>query len=166
MDNKILKNKNWKTVYEKDLPKVVLDVTREIETPAVVILSGPVGAGKTTFIKKFVKGLDKNTSGLSDLDQISSPSYSLINEVDSIAHADFYRIKDSEEITHLEMGLYGDDKDYFLIEWGKSFINEIFRELGNDFYYYDLSIEVNELTAIDKKTEQVSSRNIYLKEIK
>ena len=54
-----------------------------------------------------------------------SPTYSIINEQDDFAHADFYRIEDAEELIHLEMELYAEGKNYFLIEWGLPFLNEI-----------------------------------------
>jgi len=158
----------WKKVYEQDLSAVIFDMAQIIERPAVLILSGPVGAGKTTLIKYFInvvsRDILKNTN---NSDQVSSPSYSIINESDQIAHADFYRLKDKDEITHLEIALYGEDKEYFLIEWGRPFLREIRRELGDCFSYYELDIEIKESKdslKIEKGSN--SSRNLYLKKIK
>ena len=73
-----------------------------------------------------------------------SPTYSLINEIDNIVHADFYRIEKKEELIHLEIPMYLEEKDYFLIEWGMPYLYELQRIIGDDFNYYQLKIEINE----------------------
>jgi len=74
-----------------------------------------MGVGKTTLIKELIKQLGS-------LDNVSSPTFSLVNEYDSrkgekIYHFDFYRIKSEEEA--LDMGiedyLYSDI--WCFIEW-------------------------------------------------
>lgn len=77
---------------------------------------GPMGAGKTTFIKALCEEL-----GVSDV--ITSPTFSIVNEYRSdlagelIYHFDFYRIKKLDEV--YDMGY----EDYFysgalcFIEW-------------------------------------------------
>jgi len=60
----------------------------------VIAFHGPLGAGKTTFIKHLceVKGVTS---------QVSSPTFSIINQYElggqSLYHIDLYRIKDEEE---------------------------------------------------------------------
>lgn len=82
----------------------------------VYAFRGKMGAGKTTFIAEVCKAL-----GVSD--DISSPTFSIINEYRSdetaelIYHFDFYRIKSQEEA--LDAGV----EDYFFsgalcfVEW-------------------------------------------------
>lgn len=146
--------RNWRKVLENDLDYIVSEIKEMLERPAVIILSGPVGAGKTTFTKRFVGGVNN---------KVQSPTYSIINEVGGVAHADFYRLKDSEEIIHLEIPLYLEDKDYFLIEWGSPYLREIQREVGEEYFYYELEIEVNELA--NKEAVVSKSRNYSLKDI-
>ncbi len=143
--------RSWKKVYLSDLEYIVTELKGLVNLPALIFLSGPVGAGKTTFIKKFVGG--KN--------EVSSPTYSIINEAGNCAHADFYRIEKAEEIIHLEMSLYLEDKTYFFIEWGMPHINQVHREIGDKFYYYDLEISLNNST--DENDDQ--SRNFKLLEL-
>lgn len=146
--------RNWKKVLENDLEYIVSEIKEVLDKPAVIILSGPVGAGKTTFTKRFVGENSKN---------IQSPTYSLINEVGDVAHADFYRLKDPEEIIHLEIPLYLEDKDYFLIEWGRPYLKEIQREIGEEYSFYELDIEVNELA--QKQDVESKTRNYFLRDI-
>lgn len=77
---------------------------------------GKMGAGKTTFIKAICKELGVD-------DEVTSPTFSIVNEYRSdttaelVYHFDFYRIKKLEEV--YDMGF----EDYFysgavcLIEW-------------------------------------------------
>lgn len=123
----------WKKVLESDLVNIANEMKEVIEPPSVIILDGPVGAGKTTFAKIF---LDKKES--------SSPTYSIINEVDNILHADLYRIEKKDELLYLEIPMYLEEKDYFLIEWGMPYLHELKRIIGDEFKYYHLKIEINE----------------------
>jgi len=123
--------RNWKKVLESDLSNIVTELKEVVQPPCVIILDGPVGAGKTTFTRIFL-----------EKDSAPSPTYSLINEVDNIIHADFYRIEKKEELVHLEIPMYLEEKDYFLIEWGMPYLYELQRIVGDEFKFYQLKIEV------------------------
>ena len=49
----------WKKAFESDLDYISLELRDLIETPACIILNGPVGAGKTTLVQYFSKNLNK-----------------------------------------------------------------------------------------------------------
>lgn len=125
--------RTWKKVLESDLANIASEMKEVIEPPSVIILEGPVGAGKTTFTKIF---LDRKGT--------ASPTYSIINEIDNLLHADLYRIEKKEELIHLEIPMYLEEKDYFLIEWGMPYLRELQRIIGDEFKYYQLKIEINE----------------------
>jgi tRNA threonylcarbamoyladenosine biosynthesis protein TsaE len=125
--------RTWKKVLESDLANIATEMKEVIEPPSVIILDGPVGAGKTTFTKIF---LDRKGT--------SSPTYSIINEVDNLLHADLYRIEKKEELIHLEIPMYLEEKDYFLIEWGMPYLTQLQRIIGDEFKYYQLKIDINE----------------------
>lgn len=129
---------NWKKAFESDLDYISIELREIIATPACIILNGPVGAGKTTFVQHFTRCMQE---GSEEQSEVNSPTYSIINEQGVIAHADFYRLKDPEEITHLELSLYAEKKKFFFIEWGVNFTKDVFRELGDEFNYYELRIE-------------------------
>ena len=93
--------RSWKKVLESDLANIATELKEVVQPPCVIILDGPVGAGKTTFTRAF---LDKASA--------TSPTYSIINEVDNIVHADLYRIEKKEELIHLEIPMYLEEKDY------------------------------------------------------
>lgn len=136
--------RTWKKVLESDLPNIVTELKEVVQPPCVIILDGPVGAGKTTFTRAFL-----------ERDQAPSPTYSLINEVDNMVHADLYRIEKKDELIHLEIPMYLEEKDYFLIEWGMPYLYELQRIIGDEFKFYQLKIEINEQ----------KSRNFFLNKI-
>jgi tRNA threonylcarbamoyladenosine biosynthesis protein TsaE len=123
----------WKKVLESDLVNIVTELKEVAQPPCVIILDGPVGAGKTTFTRAFLNKLEA-----------PSPTYSLINEVDNVVHADLYRIEKKEELLHLEIPMYLEEKDYVLIEWGMPYLRELQMIIGFEFKFYQLKIEINE----------------------
>jgi tRNA threonylcarbamoyladenosine biosynthesis protein TsaE len=124
--------RSWRKVFESDLGHIAYELKEILEKPALILLDGQMGVGKTTFCKVF---LDESTL---------SPTYSVLHEAGSSLHADFYRIKNREEILHLELSLYLERKDYFLIEWGKSFYVSLLSEIPDEFCHYLLEIVENE----------------------
>lgn len=78
---------------------------------------GPMGAGKTTFIRALSRVL-----GVEE-DMANSPSFSIINEYRSdttaelIYHFDLYRLEDEEEALDLGVEDYFDSGALCLLEW-------------------------------------------------
>lgn len=85
-------------------------------THRVILFEGEMGVGKTTFIGALCRAL-----GVAD--DISSPTFAIVNEYESattseiIYHFDCYRIENDEEA--LDMGIedYFDSGRLCLIEW-------------------------------------------------
>ena len=75
-----------------------------------------------------------------------------------LVHADFYRLNSPDEVVHLELPMYLEDKDYFFIEWGKAYINELYQNVPREFGFYELLFEVNEL----RDGQETPSRNLRL----
>lgn len=146
--------RQWKKVFESDLAYISYELKELVKVPSMIILEGPLGAGKTTFAKKFI----------SDGETLS-PTYSIISESESVLHADFYRIKSKEEILHLELPLYLEDKQYFLVEWGKLHLRSLVKELSQEFGVYLLSLEVNENAQQESDEKTSFSRNLSLYEL-
>ena len=130
----------WKKLYERDLSGVITEMRDLLKCPAVILLSGEVGVGKTTFARTFI---EKYEGGKEKSIQINpSPTYSIVNETAHMTHADFYRLEAAGEVVHLELPLYLDNKDFFLVEWGKKFLSQILREVPEYFHYYEIQFEL------------------------
>lgn len=81
----------------------------------VWLFYGEMGVGKTTLIKELVKQL-----GVTD--NVSSPTFSLVNEYhssskDKIYHFDFYRINKESEAMDMGIEEYFYSKHKCLVEW-------------------------------------------------
>jgi tRNA threonylcarbamoyladenosine biosynthesis protein TsaE len=146
MNKKIIRE--WKKVYRSDLSYIVYEMKDLVKVPAMVILEGDLGSGKTTFTQFFV--------GESD---IMSPTYSILSETKNIIHADLYRIEKQEEILQLEIPLYIEDKQYFFVEWGLKFSRRLVRELPETWSTYLFEIKIN---STSPETDEGFSRNYTL----
>lgn len=153
MDRNLIRQ--WKKVFLSDLSYISYELKEVIKAKSVILLEGAMGVGKTTLAKNFI-GEDKQTE---------SPSYSLVYEVGHFLHADFYRVKDKEEIFQLELALYLENKSYFLIEWGLDYLHTIFREIPEDFTFYELKIAMSDQVEHEKVDAQSISRNFHLYEL-
>jgi tRNA threonylcarbamoyladenosine biosynthesis protein TsaE len=79
----------------------------------VVALSGPLGAGKTTFVRAVVNALHH-------ADQTSSPTFTFWHRYPGeppIDHVDLFRIEDPSETTELGLEDAFDGRSIVLIEW-------------------------------------------------
>ena len=80
----------------------------------VMLFSGEMGVGKTTFIKALCRALGSE-------DQFSSPTFAIVNEYDSpggkIFHFDLYRLKNAGELLDIGIDEYLNSGSYCFFEW-------------------------------------------------
>ncbi len=98
------------------LEKASLELKKNINHN-VVLICGEMGAGKTTLIKELL-------SLMSVVDNVSSPTFSIINEYSTdkneiIYHMDLYRIEDISELDNIGFFEYLESGKTCLIEWGE-----------------------------------------------
>jgi len=84
----------------------------------VVLVSGELGAGKTTFVAGLVEALGGGPA--------SSPTFSLLNEYPAgrliVWHCDLYRIEHERELVELGLDeVIGDPRGVLLVEWADKF---------------------------------------------
>lgn len=84
------------------------------QAPLVLALEGDLGAGKTTLVRGFMRGLGYK-------DKVKSPSYTLVEAYElpskTIFHFDFYRITDPEELDFIGIQEYAASHAILLLEW-------------------------------------------------
>ncbi len=82
--------------YKYIFPRFII----EKDTNYIFFLKGMVGAGKSTFIRLFIKYMQDNIN-------VTSPTFPIINEYKlvnyTVFHYDLYRIKSQKEL--LEIGI-------------------------------------------------------------
>ncbi|MDH4224400.1 MAG: tRNA (adenosine(37)-N6)-threonylcarbamoyltransferase complex ATPase subunit type 1 TsaE [Deltaproteobacteria bacterium] len=87
---------------------------KRLPPKAVVLLYGPMGAGKTTLVKGVCQGLAIPPQ------VVISPTYTLVNIYHGVAevfHVDFYRIRDPEELLEMDPRDWLNPQGPTLIEW-------------------------------------------------
>lgn len=87
----------------------------------LVVLSGDLGAGKTTLTKGIAKGL-----GIPD--EITSPTFTLARRYDaelSLHHLDVYRLDEHADVVDLGLPELMDDDAVTVIEWGDLIASEL-----------------------------------------
>ena len=93
------------------------ELAKTIKAPKIIVLSGDLGAGKTTFTKGFAKGL-----GIDEI--ITSPTFTLLNEYEGrkkMYHFDMYRLSSKEEAYELGFEDYFNKNDgVVLVEWAEN----------------------------------------------
>ena len=81
----------------------------------VVVLTGELGAGKTTLVQGVARGLGAE-------EHVASPTFTLVREYVTgrlpVAHVDVYRLERMQDVVDLALDELTADDAVLLIEWG------------------------------------------------
>lgn len=118
----------------------------------LVLLSGPLGVGKTTVTQMIAKALGSDA-------QVSSPTYTLVNEYPTpegtLVHIDAYRLGDAMALEQLGLDEYLERGRLVIVEWGEELLHE-FPEaefLRLDFASNELDDERRKVTWLSRTRE-------------
>ena len=106
------------TVSERDLEALAQTLASCAKRGDVIALRGPLGAGKTTFARYFIRRFALQCSAVAE--EVPSPTFTLVQQYDfggdSVWHIDLYRIVAADELWEIgfEEALAG---GICLIEW-------------------------------------------------
>jgi tRNA threonylcarbamoyladenosine biosynthesis protein TsaE len=95
-------------------------VAATLEASDLLILSGPLGSGKTFFARAVCRAL-----GLPRSRRVPSPTFTLVHEHETkppLSHADLYRLNGAEQVRELGLDAQRDDGRLLLVEWGEPYI--------------------------------------------
>jgi tRNA threonylcarbamoyladenosine biosynthesis protein TsaE len=91
------------------------ELARRLPTGALLLLDGPLGAGKTTLVAALVAALGGPA-------RTSSPTYTLVHEYPTpqgpVVHVDAFRLGDPGQLAALGLDDYLDRARLVVVEWG------------------------------------------------
>lgn len=79
-----------------------------------LVLTGDLGAGKTTLVQGIARGLDVH-------DHVASPTFTLVREYSGrldVAHVDVYRLERVQDVVDLGLDELGGPNRVLVVEWG------------------------------------------------
>lgn len=96
------------------------ELATTLEPGDIVLLSGQLGAGKTTFVKGVARGL-----GVAE--RVTSPTFTMVRPhkchndqgISTLLHADVYRVENLAEVLDLALGELVEESAVALVEWGE-----------------------------------------------
>ena len=113
----------YRTRSAAETADVGAKVAAMLRPPALVMLIGDLGSGKTTLAKGIVQAL-----GVAPPEEVLSPTFSLIHEYagePKVYHLDLYRLDTVPELETLGLEDIWDQSAIVLIEWGERFNSEL-----------------------------------------
>ena len=114
---KLGEKSNLLLLSERNETLSALELLKACAPKKVFAFDGPMGAGKTTFIKKLCEEMGT-------MDVVNSPTFAIVNVYDveqpyrgEVYHFDCYRLKDIREAMDLGAEEYLYSGNYCFIEW-------------------------------------------------
>ena len=95
------------------------EIGATLKPPVLVLLSGELGAGKTTLTKGMASGL-----GAANEDEVTSPTFTLVHKYTRgapVYHVDLYRIGDFQDFETLGLEDVFAEKAVVIVEWPDRF---------------------------------------------
>ena len=98
----------------EELRSWVYHLSQNLDAKVCILLSGPMGVGKTQFVKYFVESLGSH--------EACSPTFAIHNvyklENHRVDHIDLYRLEDEADLESTGFwDLFEQDAGYIIIEW-------------------------------------------------
>ena len=91
------------------------EIGARLTPPVLILLSGDLGAGKTTLTKGIAAGL-----GAAREDDVTSPTFTLIHKYEGstrVYHVDLYRIEDLHDLETLGLEDIFAEQAVIIVEW-------------------------------------------------
>jgi tRNA threonylcarbamoyladenosine biosynthesis protein TsaE len=122
-----------KTIHNEDeMLAAAVVFSQQLKPGMLITLKGPLGAGKTTFVRGIFRALGYDG-------KVKSPTYTLVETYDishqAYCHFDLYRLHDPHELEFMGFRDYLNGENICFIEWPE--------KAGDLLPQADYSVEVN-----------------------
>ena len=105
----------YESFSRDETERIGLKLSSKLRGKEIISLYGGMGMGKTTFVRGLMNGLQT-------IDDVSSPTFSLVNEYNGIYkvyHFDMYRVRNEDDL--YSTGFYDYiDNGILIIEWSEN----------------------------------------------
>jgi tRNA threonylcarbamoyladenosine biosynthesis protein TsaE len=139
----------YSTKSEKETRAIAERFAKTLVPGSVLICTGDLGGGKTTFTKGIAAGLglqDAVTSPTFVLMQIYKKKKSSKNKVSRLYHFDLYRMKSAQELHDLGFDDFvSDPRAISILEWGEKF-PEIIPQKAIHIFFKNVGADKREIT--------------------
>jgi len=125
----------------------------------VVLLTGRLGNGKTTFAQGVARGLGVR-------ERVTSPTFTMVRQhqcvneagISTLHHADVYRVESLEEVRELALGELVEESAVALVEWGEM-ASSVF---GRDVMNVDFLLDEDDGRTLEVSGALTSDRTVTL----
>lgn len=105
---------------EAALASFACDVASRLPPTSLLVLTGPLGAGKTSFVRHLAAALGSEAA-------VTSPTYALVHEYPSpsgtLVHVDAYRLADAAALRMLGLDEIRERARVTVVEWGEPLLD-------------------------------------------
>lgn len=115
MQSAAVPSREWTTHSSDETIQLGREIGRSLTPPTLILLSGDLGAGKTTLTKGIASGM-----GAAEEDEVTSPTFTLVHKYDRtsrVYHVDLYRIADSRDLETLGLEDIFNESAVVIVEW-------------------------------------------------
>ncbi len=145
-------SKTHSSTSHLETQKIASKLLQDMKLKGIVCLYGPMGAGKTTFVKGLAEALSLPEMA------IKSPTYTYIREYitpqHSVYHFDLYRLEGKPEVArNMVLEVLEKNPDLLLIEWAEN-LEKYLPEVRTDIY-----IQIKDENAREIRVEHITSQN-------
>lgn len=140
--------KQFQTQSPQELEKVSLELLKLFSERSLLLLEGPVGAGKTELVKALGHCLG--------LRETASPSFAIHHHYEnrdvSMDHVDLYRLENEDDLESTGFwDLFGVKKGLIVIEWSDRLNQDVL-----PLNWSKIKVEIEKLPAVNERRITVS----------
>lgn len=114
-----MSEREWVTSSAEESVSIGREIARQLRAPALVFLTGDLGAGKTTLTKGIISGL-----GAAREEDVTSPTFTLVHVFHNhltVYHVDLYRITSLRDLETLGLEDVFEKPAIVVVEWAEKF---------------------------------------------